>query len=185
LPRLRNKEKNKLFYIFSLPKLTQMNYVFKSFFATLLLTMVLTCTFGKQVIELKLGTDGNLSFPNGDTTKAGFFGKVSWVIADSRIESFQIKDTTTNEVYIFYSALPTVQGTTLEMRVKRWGKTDWYYSVIWVDAATHQPHRYDPIISIKPTDFSSTFLIILVIGVVSLPLMLLRRNRIRKKRNIN
>ncbi len=170
---------------FSLSKLTQMNYVLKSFFATLLLTMVLTSSFGKHVIELRLGTDGNLSFQYGDTTKAGFLGKVLWVIADSRIESFQIKDTTTNEVYIFYSALPTVQSTTLEMRVKRWAKTSWYYSIIWVDAATHQPHRYDPIISIKPTDSSVFLIIILAISIVSLPVLLLRRNRIRKKRNIH
>ncbi|MEO7294150.1 MAG: hypothetical protein ABIW34_13660 [Ginsengibacter sp.] len=163
-----------------------MKYVFKSFFATLMLTMVLTSTFGKQVIELKLGTDGNLTLSDGGRTEAFRGDTIIWSIMDPNIISIEIvkKHWYTHNIFIDLPEEKRTKEINARINKDLWFNWNFKYTIIWTDNK-NTVRSLDPIISIKPTESFSTFLIILVIGIVSLPLLLLRRNRIRKKRNIH
>lgn len=127
-----------------------MNHVSKAIFATLILTLVLTPVFAKHVIELKLDSAGNLSPTNRGDATAGWLGRISWVISDSRIQSFQIVEKQGNTDYIFTKPLPTGFQKDLDRTVKpRFSGCDWYYSINWQDAQGNKNH-YDPKIAVKP-----------------------------------
>ena len=138
----------------------------------------------KHVIELSIDPNGNLVLSDGGTTNVGnvINRKVYWEITDSKIDSIKIIGK--NSDGPFDDPANTKYDTKVEVRVKLLAHTgDWKYSINWKDKATHTEHHYDPIISIKPIDSSLTLFIILIVGIVSIPLLLFRRNQIRRKRN--
>ena len=89
--------------------------------------------------------------------------KISWVIKDTGIESFQIVGKNPDVPDPFTHRPNGHQSTDQDLTVRLWhGRTDWYYNIIWTDKATHQQHTYDPKISIYPTVGLSSGLFILI-----------------------
>lgn len=127
-----------------------MNHISKSIFVTLMLTMILTITFGQKIVELKIDPKtGDLSYPN--TPRVGLFGGVVWVIKDPQIKSFQIVEKPGNPRYIFTEPLPTVQVPILRRKLNFQTRGfEWEYGIKWIDKATEQSHYYDPKIAVKP-----------------------------------
>lgn len=141
-----------------------MNHAFKPTLATLMLTMILTAAFSRNVIELKIGIDGNLIVPDRESF---YSERVLWVIRDERIQSFQIKPDPNNSVSIFYGTLPEDQQTSVEMRVKRWAKADWNYTIDWKQKGKVEINHYDPKIAIRPPGTFTYSLLVFLLGAVA------------------
>lgn len=144
-----------------------MNYVSKSIFVTLMLTLALAATFGQKEVELRLDSGGKLVEP--ETPEAGWLGGVLWVIKKGeKIKSFKIEEESGNTRYIFTKSLPKVEDTSLHMKINFHLKGClWQYRIIWTGMAG-EPHTYDPKIAVKPLVGSIDLLLLLGFIVTSI-----------------
>ena len=117
----------------------------------------------QKKIKLSIDNAGNLALSDGGTTKLGNVvnRKVSWKIADSKIESFKIVGKAPGDP--FTERPNSSHGTKLDLEVRLFGPVgDWYYSIIWKDQETHTEHTYDPKIAVRPVALNVRAVIIVI-----------------------
>jgi hypothetical protein len=147
-----------------------MNHAPKLLFVTLMLTMVLSAAFAQRAIELTVdpSNDTVLVLSDGGQTNLGNFlnRKVSWIIKDpAKIQSFQI-------IPKFGMSDPFTErpgrphGNRLDETVNLLNRTgDWYYKIVWKDAAS-MSHLVDPKIAVRPIT-TPLLEIIIILGLIT------------------
>lgn len=125
---------------------------------------------------------GTLRLSPRETT-ARWGDNVSWVMGPG-IQSFQIIEKPGNSRYIFTRPLPVGQAPTLNLTVStRIPNCDWYYSIIWINAATGVPRTHDPKISVRPSKsfLSTNFFRISIIAISALFSILFAARFLKRK----
>lgn len=130
-----------------------MNYFIKLIFVTLMLTMVLSFTFGQKRIGLTVdpANDTVLVLSDGGETTLGSVldRSVYWEIADPKILSFQIVPKhDINDPFTERPGRPHGNRLDSKVRLFKWPVV-WEYSIKWVHNASGL-HTHDPKIAVKP-----------------------------------